>query len=145
MDENVAECGLPQNAMVRRDNDGVSRYGSYARRWHDIFDIFAEKLPKLRHFRIGTTEWPSEIPFEQESDIKVGLYRNRYMCCYDGYGPSPYMKGDEGGDENWRAAPECDYEDQVALRRLLGKLGQSVEENYSVQWGPVENLVQKRR
>lgn len=145
MEENVAECGLPQNALVRRSGDSISSYGSYAKRWHDIFDIFADKLPKLRHFRIGSTEWHIEVPFEEEGDIKVGLYRNRYMCCYDGYGPSPYMEGEDNGDENWRAPPKCDDEDQVALRRLLGKLGQRVEENYSTREGPIKDLVQKPR
>lgn len=135
MEENVDACALPRDTLVRREGDD-SLYGSFEKRWHHIFDLFAEKLPKLRHFRIGRSNWYPDIPFEQERDIKVGLYYNRYMCCYDGYGPSPYMEGEDPKElanlENgWRPSPECDDEDRAALRKLLAKLGQSVQESYS--------------
>ncbi|OQE05723.1 hypothetical protein PENVUL_c022G09072 [Penicillium vulpinum] len=150
MEENVDACALPRDTLVRREGD-ESLYGSFEKRWHDIFDLFAERLPKLRHFRIGRSNWYSNIPFEQERDIKVGLYSNRYMCCYDGYGPSPYMEGEDPKDlaniENaWRPSPECDDEDRAALRKLLAKLGQSVQESYldSYSGGRIVDLVQKR-
>ncbi|CAG8116993.1 unnamed protein product [Penicillium salamii] len=135
MEENVDACALPRDTLVRREGD-ESLYGSFEKRWHHIFDLFAEKLPKLRHFRIGRSDWSPDIPFEQERDIKVGLYYNRYMCCYDGWGPSSYMEGEDPKElaklENeWRPSPECDDEDRAALRKLLAKLGQSVQESYS--------------
>ncbi|CAG7921780.1 unnamed protein product [Penicillium olsonii] len=134
MDENVDACALSRDAFVRR-NDDYSLYGSFDKRWHDIFDLFAEKLPKLRHFRIGRSQWYPDVPFEQEMDIKVGLYYNRYMCCYDGTGPSPYMEGEKPEnvtylEPGWSLAPQCDDEDRAALRRLLAKLGQSAQESH---------------
>ncbi|OQE44846.1 hypothetical protein PENCOP_c002G04342 [Penicillium coprophilum] len=150
IEENLDACALPRNTLVRREGSN-SLYGSFEKRWHDIFDLFAERLPKLRHFRIGRSNWHTNIPFEQERDIKVGLHHNRYMCCYDGWGPSPYM---EGGDlknlanlkDGWRLSPECDDEDRAALRKLLAKLGQSVQENYwdSYYDDYIVDLVQKR-
>ncbi|KAJ5161457.1 hypothetical protein N7492_006849 [Penicillium capsulatum] len=132
MDYNVEHCGLPRSALARRIGDDVSVYGSYGKRWHDIFDLFAEKLPKLRYFRIGSGYWFDGVPFEQEDEIKPGLYYNRYMACYDGFGPSPYMErapGEDGIEKGWwQKRPECDEEDRAALRRLLGKIGQSIEE-----------------
>lgn len=135
MEENVDACAIPRDTLVRREGD-KTLYGSFEKRWHDIFDLFAEKLPKLRHFRIGCSNWYPDIPFEQERGIKVGLYPNRYMCCYDGYGPSPYMEGEDPKnlanlEDAWRPSPECDDEDRAALRKLLAKLGQSVQESYS--------------
>lgn len=128
MEDNLDACPLPRDTLVRREGDN-SLYGSFEKRWHHIFDQFAEKLPKLRHFRIGSGDWNSGIPFEQERDIKVGLFRNRYMCCYDGYGPSPYMVGEDPKDptyleDTWRPSPECEDEDRAALQKLLAKLGQ---------------------
>ncbi|KAJ6062489.1 uncharacterized protein N7446_006609 [Penicillium canescens] len=150
MEENVDACALPRDTLVRREGD-ESLYGSFEKRWHHIFDLFAEKLPKLRHFRIGRSNWYPDIPFEQERDIKVGLYYNRYMCCYDGYGPSPYMEGEDPEElanlENaWRPSPECDDEDRAALRKLLAKLGHSVQESYSNRHsgGHIVDLVQRR-
>ncbi|PCG99016.1 Hypothetical protein PENO1_055120 [Penicillium occitanis (nom. inval.)] len=130
MEQNVDACALPRDTLVRREGD-VSLYGSFEKRWHHIFDLFAEKLPKLRHFRIGRSNWYPDIPFEQERNIKVWLYYNRYMCCYDGYGPSPYMEGENPKyaanlENGWRPSPECDDEDRAALRKLLAKLGQSI-------------------
>lgn len=86
-----------------------------------------------------------DVPFEQERDIKVGLFRNRYLRCYDGWGPSPYMYGEDDGEPSWRLRPECDDEDRAALRRLLAKIGQSVEENYQMRFSRVENLIESRR
>ncbi|OOQ90346.1 F-box domain protein [Penicillium brasilianum] len=151
MEQNVDACALPRDTLVRRDGDNISLYGSFEKRWHHIFDLFAEKLPKLRHFRIGHSNWSPDIPFEQEMDIRVGLYFNRYMCCYDGYGPTPYMEGENPKkrttlENEWRPSPECDDEDRAALRKLLAKLGQSVQESYSdTRFGDrIVDLVQRR-
>ncbi|KAJ6031012.1 hypothetical protein N7540_001744 [Penicillium herquei] len=150
MEHNLDACSLPRDTLVYRE-DNHSLYGSFEKRWHHIFDLFAEKLPKLRHFRIGRSTWYPDIPFEQESDINVGLYHNRYMSCYDGYGPSPYMEvklpNNPANLENgWRLSPECDDEDRAALRKLLAKLGQSVEEGYSTKlFGDrIVDLVERR-
>lgn len=150
MEENVEACALPRDTLVRREGSD-SLYGSFEKRWHNIFDLFAEKLPKLRHFRIGRSKWYPNVPFEQERDIKVGLYHNRYMCCYDGWGPSPYMEGEDPKDpadpgDTWRPSPQCDDEDRAALRKLLAKLGQSVQESHPGSWpgGRVVDLVQRR-
>ncbi|KAF3394485.1 hypothetical protein F1880_005319 [Penicillium rolfsii] len=131
LEGNLDACALPRNTLMRRGRSN-SLYGSYEKRWYHIFNLFSEKLPKLRHFRIGSSDWCPDIPFEQENDIKVGLYRNRYMCCYDGMGPSPYMEGHSpqqlaksGKEWRWRPSPECDDEDHEALLKLLAKLGQS--------------------
>lgn len=141
---------VPQSALVRRPGDEITLYGSYGKRWHEIFDLFAEKLPKLRHFRIGSTDWFDGVPFEQENNIKVGLYRNRYMTCYDGYGPSAYMEGEDKDklshpeDDEWRSRPQCDDEDQAALQRLLTKLGQSADQKHSMElYSPIENPAEK--
>ena len=73
------------------------------------------------------------------------------MCCYDGYGPSPYMEGENPKElanfENaWRPSLECDDEDYAALRKLLAKLGQSFQESYSNRHfgGRIVDLFQRR-
>ncbi|KAJ5742123.1 hypothetical protein N7533_011532 [Penicillium manginii] len=148
-EENVDACALRRDTLVRRTGR-PKLYGSFDKRWHDIFDIFAEKLPKLRHFQIGRSDWYPDIPFEQERDIKVGLYHDRYMCCYDGYGPSPYIRGEDlenigSIEDGERPSPRCDDEDRAALRRLLAKLGQSVQESFKDQYCErVVDLVQTR-
>ncbi|KAJ5562738.1 hypothetical protein N7461_001499 [Penicillium sp. DV-2018c] len=169
--QNVNACGRPRDTTVRREGSNAL-YGSYDKRWHEIFDLFAEKLTKLRHFRIGRSDWypdiPSkppggsikfglyhdwypesdiDIPFKQpESGIRVGLYHDRYMPCYDGLGDSPYQVSEAfeyfSSLENWcpRPSPECDDEDRASLRKLLAKLGQSVQESYWQRSGFVDHV-----
>ncbi|KAJ5562702.1 hypothetical protein N7535_002852 [Penicillium sp. DV-2018c] len=119
MEVNVDACALSRDRLVRREGSDIL-CGSFEKRWHDIFDLFAEKLPKLRHFRIDGRKWYWDT-----------LPCNRYMCCYDGCASRPYMDEESihyAGlwDSRWRRPlPEC--EDLASLRKLLAKLGQPVQ------------------
>ncbi|GLA35234.1 hypothetical protein AnigIFM63309_010637 [Aspergillus niger] len=114
---------------TRRGLDGqvqVEYYCSYNKRWHDYFDSFRTKLPYLRQFLIGSNDWGKGVPFEKEAEVKICLRENRYMACYDGYGPSPYIEYDYGRPEWERPAPECDDEDRDSLCLLFEKTGQGI-------------------
>ncbi|PGG97158.1 hypothetical protein GX51_07464 [Blastomyces parvus] len=119
--------------------EGNAKYHArYSKRWHDYFRAFEEGLPELRHFRFGSSpNWwdKSGIPFEMETEIKMGLNEESYLVFCDGYGPSPYMEDwidppaeDEDGDDDDKAvrSPECGEEDEDALEALLRKTGQSL-------------------
>ncbi|KAE8168323.1 hypothetical protein BDV40DRAFT_284312 [Aspergillus tamarii] len=118
---------------IREDCPELSKhYRSYEKRWHDLFDAFRTGLPLLRHFRMGTTCWSNSgegMPFEKETQINIGLMNDRYMACYDGYGPSPYMAGPHDPQDYEKAAPECGEEDRNALQLLLKSIGQSVPDS----------------
>ncbi|PCG90480.1 Hypothetical protein PENO1_098930 [Penicillium occitanis (nom. inval.)] len=114
---------------TRRELDGqvrVKYYRSYNKRWHDYFDSFRTKLPHLSQFLIGSNDWGDGVPFEKEAEVKIGLRENRYMACYDGYGPSPYMEHYDKCLEWERVPPKCDDEDRDSLRLLFEKTGQRV-------------------
>jgi hypothetical protein len=116
---------------IRREHDGLVQpkyFRSYDKRWHDYFDSFRTELPHLRHFRFGSSNWSEGVPFEKEAKIKISLRENRYMPCYDGYGPSPYLESNYSPDEWEKEAPKCEEEDRNALRLLLEKTGQGVVE-----------------
>ncbi|KAL4862215.1 hypothetical protein BDV12DRAFT_190563 [Aspergillus spectabilis] len=106
----------------------------YSTRWADYLQAFNERLPHLRHFRIGHNPhwWEDDTtPFEREERIRIGFYES-YMVYCDGFGPSQYMKRiifdmDDGYVDGGVLKPSED--DEAALKRLLGKLGQSVDED----------------
>ncbi|KAF7626505.1 F-box domain protein [Aspergillus flavus] len=143
--ENIGRCSFEKTEMevrIREDCPSLSKhYRSYEKRWHDLFDTFRTRLPLLRHFRMGTTCWSDGMPFEKEANINIGLMNDRYMVCYDGYGPSPYMTGRGNARDNEKVAPECDEEDRNALRLLLQSIGQSAPESWSVDYREVEDLL----
>ncbi|RLL97664.1 hypothetical protein CFD26_105317 [Aspergillus turcosus] len=127
--EHVADRGLfKKSEMETRQEDQLKYYRSYDKRWHDYFDSFRTELPRLRQFRFGSSDWSDGVPFEKEARIKISLRENRYMPCYDGYGPSPYLEGNYSPEEWEKEAPRCDAEDKDALRLLLEKTGQGVVE-----------------
>ncbi|KAH8433968.1 F-box protein [Aspergillus melleus] len=108
---------------------GEKHYAAYDKRWHDYFNAFNDKLPHLRHLRVGhCPHWWDEqtTPFEQEQHIKVSLPRDRYMVFCDGFGPSPYMEEMIYRDGEG-SRPDCYVEDQKALEELCAKLGQRAE------------------
>ncbi|GLA47649.1 hypothetical protein AnigIFM63604_002458 [Aspergillus niger] len=114
---------------TRRGLDGqvqVEYYYSYNKRWHDYFNSFRTKLPYLRQFLIGSNDWGNGVPFEKKTEVKIYLRENRYMACYDRYGPSPYIEYDYGRPEWERPAPECDDEDRDSLCLLFEKTGQGI-------------------
>ncbi|KAB8226523.1 hypothetical protein BDV33DRAFT_186595 [Aspergillus novoparasiticus] len=118
---------------IRKDCPQLSKHcRSYEKRWHDLFDAFRTGLPLLRHFRMGTTCWSEGMPFEKETKINIGLMNDRYMACYDGYGPSPYITGHHTYADDEKAAPECDEEDRNALRLLLQSIGQTASNSWSI-------------
>ncbi|RHZ54879.1 F-box protein [Aspergillus thermomutatus] len=133
-EEHMADrCPFKKSEMeTRRKDDGRTRrkyYLSYDKRWHHYFDCFRTKLPLLRHFVIGSSDWYQGVPFEKEAEITIGLFKNRYMACYDGYGPSPYLEPDFVPHEWEKEGPKCDEEDRDSLRLLLEKTGQSLVED----------------
>lgn len=114
---------------TRPEQDGQFRekyYCSYNKRWHDYFDSFRTKLPHLSQFLIGNNDWGDGVPFEKEAEVKICLRESRYMVCYDGNGPSPYMEHHDGCLESERLRPKCDDEDRDSLRLLFEKTGQRV-------------------
>ncbi|KAL4890879.1 F-box domain protein [Aspergillus ambiguus] len=149
-EENLGRCAISKDetGFRRDDSQFLERkyFRFWDRRWHHLFHTFAEKLPNLRRFTMGSGRWRYGAPFEKEEDIRVGLFINRYMTCYDGYGPSCYIVRNHTLQEGERVSPECDREDQEALRMLLQKLGQTVQENYTMDDGSnVKDLVSDRR
>lgn len=70
--------------------------------------------------------WWKEFPFEKERDMRMGLFKNRYMAFdfVTGYRTGP--------GEDWpavaRERPSCDEQDKDALWGLLRKIGQHVGE-----------------
>ncbi|KAH2534418.1 hypothetical protein KXW48_001932 [Aspergillus fumigatus] len=121
---------LKSEMEIRRELDDRVRkkyYRSYDKRWHDYFDSFRTKLPHLRQFLIGSNDWGDGVPFEKEAEVRICLRESRYMACYDGYGPSPYMENHHYRLPEWeRAPPKCDDEDRDSLRLLFEKTGQRV-------------------
>lgn len=135
-EEHLDACGLSLGETEFRRDD--SQYGSrkcfraWDRRWHHIFATFESKLSQLRNLYMGSSGWCGLAPFEKEDEIQVALFSNRYMACYDGYGPSIYMTDGDISEDYERKAPSCNEEDRDALRSLLRKLGQPVKESYSL-------------
>lgn len=114
---------------IRQELDSQFRlkyYHSYNKRWHDYFDAFRTKLPHLSQFLIGSNDWDDGVPFEKEAEVKICLRRNRYMACYDGYGPSPYMEHFHEYLDEEMVPPKCDDQDMDSLRLLLEKTRQRV-------------------
>lgn len=53
-EENKARCCLEEREWFQRDNDPESGWGyRYNRRWGAYFDCMREKLPSMKHFRMG--------------------------------------------------------------------------------------------
>ncbi|KAF7178188.1 hypothetical protein CNMCM7691_006860 [Aspergillus felis] len=124
-------CPFKESEMeLRREGDGrvLMYYFSYDKRWHDYFDSFRTKLPHLRRFLIGSGDWDHGVPFEKEDEVEICLGENRYMVCYDGYGPSPYLGPDHEPYEWERETPKCEEKDRESLRLLFEKTGQRVVE-----------------
>ncbi|KAF7158668.1 hypothetical protein CNMCM6106_005458 [Aspergillus hiratsukae] len=126
--EHLDRGPFKKGEMARRREQQPKYYRSYNKRWHDYFDSLRTGLPHLRQFRFGSSNWSEGVPFEKEAKIKISLRENRYMACYDGYGPSPYLEGNYRPDEWEQEAPQCDEKDKEALRLLLEKTGQGVAE-----------------
>ncbi|PIG86510.1 F-box domain protein [Aspergillus arachidicola] len=143
--ENIERCSFEKTQMevrIRKDCPQLSQHcRSYEKRWHDLFDAFRTGLTFLRHFRMGTTCWSEGMPFEKEIKINIGLMNDRYMACYDGYGPSPYITCHHTYQDYEKAPPECDEEDRNALRLLLKSLSQGAPDSWSVGYREVEDLL----
>lgn len=106
-------------------------WACYESRWCDYFQAFEDGLPHLREFRYGSSPnwWEDDsVPFESETEMKVGLNDESYMTFCYGYGPSPYMKSSiytaEEDYEDGDPSKPTD-EDWEALRDLYAKLGQA--------------------
>ncbi|KAE8372459.1 hypothetical protein BDV26DRAFT_301880 [Aspergillus bertholletiae] len=130
-DKSEMEVRTPEQHPDRR-----KYYCSYEKRWYHFFDAFRARLPLLRHFRMGATCWWSideAMPFEKEAKTNIGLLNDRYMVCYDGYGPSPYMP-DGSYKDHEKTVPDCDEEDRDALRLLLKSLSQNEPECWSLPY-----------
>jgi hypothetical protein len=84
------------------------------------------------------------VPFDTETEIRIGLLLERYGVFYDGYRPSPYLDVDFDPEPWQREAPRCDEEDRKSLRLLFKHIGQEVEESWSLPDVPVhiENLIE---
>ncbi|KAL5336351.1 hypothetical protein BJX70DRAFT_282656 [Aspergillus crustosus] len=106
----------------------------YNTRWADYLRAFNERLPHLKHFRLGHNPhwWEDDTtPFEKEDQIRIKFYES-YMVYCDGFGPSQYMErliydSTEGYDDGEKLKPS--EEDEAALKELLTKLGQTVDED----------------
>lgn len=128
---------------VRLDDDSnPGYYRPYDKRWHHYFDAFRTRLPHLRHFRIGTSDWTPGVPFETEPEMRIGLPEERYGVFYDGWVPTPYLDATYRPEPWERSAPKCDKEDRKALRLLYKHIGQEVEESWTLHGIRVKNLVE---
>lgn len=94
-------------------------YVEYEKRWHDYFRSFKNGLPLLRHFRYGHRS----TPFENETQMPVGLADESYMVFCEGYRRGPLMDyAMHGGAYGEPLKPS--EEDDKALDELLVKTGQ---------------------
>ncbi|RDW58579.1 uncharacterized protein DSM5745_11270 [Aspergillus mulundensis] len=135
--KDIENTYLPSSQFTQKDGLLDNLYASYKARWADYFRAF-ETLPRLRHFRYGHCPdgWTfNSAPFEQETQIEIGLHEESYLVFCDGFGPSPYMseliyrypKADGDGMDYVHGTPVTPSdEDREALVRLCTKLGQSV-------------------
>ncbi|KAL1608279.1 hypothetical protein SLS60_003218 [Paraconiothyrium brasiliense] len=150
--------GYPRNAdpfgeygySADPDDERELLFKSNDVRWHTVFSRFESSLIKLREFRFGSsTQWDFNttsrhfragavshmpiMPWEDEHNIKSGLFEERYVIWDDWqneYRSKWFEKDSRGrnkfGDgwrDEWLARleqyPECGNEDKDALQALL--------------------------
>jgi hypothetical protein len=105
-------------------------HAAYGARWCDYFRAFGAGLPRLRHFRYGSSPWwwvDGTTPFECEASIAIGLRDDSYMVFCDGLGPTPYRRRMvywDGPESKYGKPLEPSGEDRTALEELLAKIGQ---------------------
>ncbi|RLL95950.1 hypothetical protein CFD26_105976 [Aspergillus turcosus] len=145
-EDNLGWLSFKKGDMETRleDYGYLGYYRSYDKRWHHYFDAFRTRLPRLRHFRIGASDyyWLRGVPLDTETQIRIGLLVDRYRVFYDGYRPSPYLDVDYDPQPWQRDAPRCDEEDRKSLRLLFKHIGQEVEESWSLHDIRVEDLIE---
>ncbi|EAW16957.1 F-box domain protein [Aspergillus fischeri NRRL 181] len=142
----LGEYSFNEDEMeLRLEDDGeAGHYRSYNKRWHHYFDAFRTRLPRLRQFRIGTSDWTHGVPFEAESEMRIGLLDERYGVFYDGWVPTPYVDVSYWPEPWERGPPKCNKEDRRSLRLLFDHIGQEVEESWTLHGIRVKNLIEVR-
>jgi len=110
-----------------------SRYFTYERRWHHIFDRFSRELPNLRDFRFGDDNWDNLTMFT-DCDLLSRELHNRMYLVFDMVDGWPFQHNpDRDSTENWQqngddgvsdfAYPNCREEDSASFDRLLARFG----------------------
>ncbi|KAH3539717.1 hypothetical protein KXV64_006793 [Aspergillus fumigatus] len=143
-EEKLDEYSFKKDEMeLRIEEDGeAGYYRPYNKRWHHYFDAFRKRLPRLRQFRIGTSDWTHGVPFEAESEMRIGLLDERYGVFYDGWVPTPYIDVSNWLEPWERGPPKCTKEDRRSVRLLFDHIGQEVEESWTLHGIRVKNLIE---
>ncbi|KAH1758004.1 hypothetical protein KXW12_006437 [Aspergillus fumigatus] len=143
-EEKLDEYSFKKDEMeLRIEEDGeAGYYRPYNKRWHHYFDAFRKRLPRLRQFRIGTSDWTHGVPFEAESEMRIGLLDERYGVFYDGWVPTPYIDVSNWPEPWERGPPKCNKEDRRSVRLLFDHIGQEVEESWTLHGIRVKNLIE---
>ncbi|KAJ5554990.1 hypothetical protein N7461_003460 [Penicillium sp. DV-2018c] len=126
--EHLSRCPISTDYMTfheDEDFDNSAWYWSYERRWSNYFAASEKGLPRLRHFAFGESkpdQW-SELPFENESDIQVGLMVDRYLA-FDSGSKNLFMTVHDMTYPSESYWPSCVNDDREALMSLYIKIGQ---------------------
>ena len=137
------------SSLWNGDEDLILSVGTYATRWHDIFDLFSTSLPHLHIFRFGNSpQWKFGqenryddaaegmpiMPWEAEQDLPNELFQKRYLV-WDDWGETYISEWKDSTDEKlWKPEtwgeekfkrfegyPDCSDADERALSNLLAK------------------------
>lgn len=117
----------------------------YNTRWAQYFDKIKEKMPRLKHFEIGSSrarapgeegpcfqsEQYSGPSFHKPSTFLFGLFPDRYLKMGDASGCAccSWVLQNKPQERPKRQGLILDNSDRDALRGLLEKIGQSVQED----------------
>jgi hypothetical protein len=129
----------------------VISFGSYAKRWHEVFSHFSNTLEQLHTFRFGSSaQWKFNVdnryddgspgmpimPWDSERDLQNDIFPERYLVWNDFEDEyiTEWKKSSDGDvshpttwdEEDYKrfeSYPDCTDEDKDALRDFLVKIG----------------------
>ena len=157
----IAEPITPRYSHLQdQPSDQKLSFGTYTKRWHEIFNHFSTTLIRLHTFRFGSSvQWKFDVvnryddgspgmpvmPWEGEKDLENEIFPERYLIWDDfdteystkwsegrEYATKDPKKWDERDYKRFEDYPECNDEDLSALREFVKKLGMSNGDNIRV-------------
>ena len=132
-------------------DDNIVSFGSYSKRWHEVFNHFSSALGRLCTFRFGTSaRWKFDVvnryddaspgmpvvPWEVERDLLNGIFSERYLI-WDDFNSEYFTRWADQGEEKVKHSkywderdlerfeeyPECTADDMSALHEFVKKIG----------------------